>query len=64
MKNFLFDFIVIMEIIGVIALCGIGGGVEQNLMPMADGILYVVIVSGLMALGAGILWLTREKEQF
>ena len=64
MKNFIFDFIVIMEIVGVIALCGIGGGVEQNLMPMSDGILYVGIVGGLMAVGAGVLWFTREKEQF
>ena len=64
MKALVIDLIAILEMVGVIALVGIGGGVEQNLMPIADGIKYVLIISGLMALGAGILWLTRDKEKF
>jgi hypothetical protein len=64
MKALVIDVIAILEMVGVIALIGIGGGVEQNLMPFADGIKYVLIIGGLMALGAGILWLTRDKEKF
>ena len=64
MKALVIDVIAILEIVGVIALVGIGGGVEQNLMPFTDGIMYVLIIGGLMALGAGILWLTRDKEKF
>jgi 3-keto-L-gulonate-6-phosphate decarboxylase len=64
MKDLLVDFIAIMELVGMIALVGICGGIDQDTMTVADGIKNAIIITVLMLIGAGILWLTRDREKF